>query len=91
MSDTNWLPFLIIPIPTRIPVGFGIHATSGPNGRLILCRGLLQEREKIARAAEAIGMTYGGFIRRVLVDAAEAVLYQQGERDKILPIIEDEE
>lgn len=83
---TNFYPFLIIPIPTEIPVGFGIHATSGPEGVFIQCRGLIVEREYIKKAAHTIGMTYGGFMRRVLVDAATSVLHQVGEPEPdILP------
>lgn len=69
-------PFLIIPLPTEIPVGFGIHATSGPHGVFIQCRGLVAEREYINRAATKLGLPYGSFIRRTLIDSATAVLHQ---------------
>jgi len=82
--STNFYPFLIIPIPTEVPVGFGIHATSGPDGCLIQCRGLVVEREYIKRAAHTIGLSYGSFLRRVAMDAAVAVLYQTGERTEPL-------
>lgn len=82
----NFFPFLIIPLPTEIPVGFGIHATCGPEGIFIQCRGLVPEREYIKKAANRLGMTYGSFIRRVLVDAAHAVLAQDAEADyTVLP------
>lgn len=78
--STNFYPFLIIPIPTDIPVGFGIHATSGPEGVFIICRGLKSEKAYIHKAAAAIGMTYAGFIRRVMMDASTAILHQTGEQ-----------
>lgn len=87
--STNFLPFLILPIPTEIPTGFGIHSTTGPEGVLIQCRGLVAEREYIKKAADAVGMTYGSFMRRVVTDAASAVLHQIGDQSKILPKYED--
>lgn len=85
--STNFLPFLIIPIPTNIPVGYGVNSTvpGSPNGLFIQCRGLKQEKELVQRAAAAIGMTYGGFMRRVVTDAANAVLYQMGQPIVKLP------
>jgi hypothetical protein len=65
------LPFLIIPIPSEIPTGYGIESTSGPNKCLIQCRGLLHERDKIQEAADRINLSYGTFMRRVVLDAAE--------------------
>lgn len=63
-----------IPIPTPIPYSWGIEATSGPDGCFIQCRGTVPEREKIKTAAALLGLSYGGFMRRVLNDAADAII-----------------
>jgi hypothetical protein len=62
MSHTIF-PFLIIPIPTNLPVGYGIDSTSGPNKCLLQCRGLIKERELIQEAADRINLSYGMFMR----------------------------
>lgn len=65
---------LTIPLPTQIPYSWGIEATSGPEGCFIQCRGTIPEREKIKRAAAVLGLSYGGFMRRVLNDTADVIL-----------------
>jgi hypothetical protein len=67
-------PFLFINLPTAIPTGYGVESTTGPYGIFISCRGLLRERELITKAARRIGISYGEFIRRTTVDAANYVL-----------------
>ncbi len=74
---------ILIPLPCDITRGFGVEATSGPDGVFIQCRGLRQEREKIMRAAHHIGMPYGAFIRRTLNDVAEVILVMK--QDQFTP------
>ena len=69
-------PLITIPLPTDIPYGYGIAATSGPQGCLIQARATTPERDKIQQAAAAIGVSYGTFMRRVTNDAADYVLAQ---------------
>lgn len=77
MSTTKELPYSItLPIPTDIPYSYGIEATSGPYGCLIQCRGTHKERDKIKKAAALVGVSYGTFIRRLLNDAADALIKQ---------------
>lgn len=71
----NELPtHLNLPIPTDIPYSYGIEATSGPYGCLIQCRATKKEREKIQRAAELCGVSYGTFMRRLCNDGADAII-----------------
>jgi hypothetical protein len=67
----NIFPFIIIPIPSELPVGYGIDATSGPNKCLLQCRGILRERDLIQEAAARLNLTYGTFMRRVIIDTSE--------------------
>lgn len=69
--------YINLPIPTEIPYSYGLEATSGPNGCFIQCRGTKPEREKIARAAALVGVSYGTFIRRLINDAADIIIKQQ--------------
>ncbi len=81
----NIPPYFIIPTPVEIPVQRGIASTNGPNGCLIQCRGTTMERDKIQRAANLLGLTYGTFMRRVVNDFADAVI--QLSEGKELPVI----
>lgn len=83
MADEPELPvFINLPIPTEIPYSYGIEATSGPYGCLIQCRGTHRERDKIKRAAALVGVSYGTFIRRLLNDAADLIIKQQGQEQQ---------
>jgi hypothetical protein len=69
--------FILLPLPTEIPRSYGLEATSGPYSCLIQCRGTKKERDKIQKAAALLGITYGTFMRRVVNDAADAIINQQ--------------
>jgi len=65
-----------IPRPQELKraTGRGIDSTVGPEGCLIQYRGTEFEKNKIKRAAAALGITYGSFMRNVTNDMADAVL-----------------
>lgn len=66
--------YFVIPRPVEIPRQKGIHATNGPNKCLIQYKGTKPERDKIQRAADALGISYGCFMRRVVNDVADQVI-----------------
>lgn len=66
--------YIVLPLPMAVPTGYGINSTTGPEGIFISCRGLKSERDLITKAAQRIGITYGEFIRRTTLDAAQYVL-----------------
>lgn len=72
---------IFIPLPTTIPTGYGVNSTRGPHGILFGGRGLASEREHVRKAAERIGVSYGEFVRRTIVDAATYVLENIPEQD----------
>lgn len=84
MSDQNDIELykITIPVPSEIPYGYGLAATSGPEGCLIQCRGTVPEREKIKYAAHLLGLTYGTFMRRVVNDAADVIIELLGSEDR---------
>lgn len=82
MSEENKFPNLIyIPLPTAIPIGRGVESTRGPYGIFFGGRGLQHEKDLIHEAAARIGITYGEFLRRSVVDAARFVLKHIPEQD----------
>ena len=60
--------------PREIPKGRGIHATNGPNARLIQSRGTMQEWRRIQVAAELHGLSASMWMRRILCDMADQVI-----------------
>lgn len=80
-NDPRIFPFWIIPVPSKIPVSFGIHATSGPNGCWLQCRATYPEREKLQAAAERIGLSKGELMRRLCNDVSDYILANYPEQD----------
>ncbi len=83
----NIPPYFIIPTPVEIPRQKGIASTQGPNGCLIQCRGNTMERDKIQRAANLLGISYGTFLRRCANDLADQVIMlSEGKELPAIPV-----
>ena len=65
---------MTLPLPRTIEKGKGIASTSGPNKCLITYRGVVQERDKLTRAATYKGITAAMLHRCVVNDAADYIL-----------------
>lgn len=74
LEDREHLVELTLPVPSRIPIAYGLHSTVGPNGCYIVFRGTYQERDKIHYAADLLDITLSEFIRRLANDAADTVI-----------------
>lgn len=80
---------LTIPLPRSIESGSGITATSGPHGVHIIYRGLRSEREKLHKAANLIGLSYGAFMRCLVNDVADMVIKMHEEHEALEAIQAD--
>ena len=77
---------LSLNIPTPVPFerarAKGIESSTGPNGCLVQYRGTTFEKERIKRAAEYCGVSYGTFMRSVVTDAAAVIIAVCENKDK---------
>lgn len=84
-QEEETLVCIEIPIPDDIPRGYGLAATTGPNGCFIQFRGTQQEKAKIFAAAECLGILSSTFMRRVVNDAADAIIeYHKRQQQKLV-------
>ena len=67
-------PHLILPLPRNLERGRGITSVTGPNKCLITYRGVISERDKLAKAAAIMGMASTAFHRCLVNDAADYII-----------------